>query len=38
MELNLGGWVIGDIFLRRFYVEYDLERHRVGFAYKRPGF
>ncbi len=38
MKLNIGGWVIGDIFLRRFYVEYDLERGRVGFAHKRGPF
>ncbi len=35
MKLNIGGWVIGDIFLRRFYVGYDLERGRVGFAHRK---
>jgi len=29
-------WVIGDIFLAHFYVEYDLDKHRVGFARKKP--
>ncbi len=32
---HLGQWVIGDIFLKHFYVEYDLENHRVGFALKK---
>ena len=35
MQLNIGGWVIGDIFLKRFYVEYDLDNARIGFAHKR---
>ncbi len=28
-------WVIGDIFLAHFYVEYDLQGKRVGFAHKK---
>ncbi len=28
-------WVIGDVFLAHFYVEYDLEGPRVGFATKK---
>ena len=41
MNLDLEGysglnWVIGDIFLAQFYVEYDLENERVGFANKKP--
>ncbi len=40
MALDLSGanilnWVIGDIFLAHFYVEYDLDSHKVGFAYKK---
>ncbi len=41
MELDLGqqenafNWAIGDIFLAHYYVEYDLEENRVGFAFKR---
>ncbi len=27
--------VIGDIFLAHFYVEYDLQGKRVGFAHKK---
>ncbi len=41
MSLDLGGhgglnWVIGDIFLAHFYVEYDMQNSRVGFANKKP--
>jgi saccharopepsin len=25
-------WIVGDVFLRKFYTIYDLEKHRVGFA------
>ncbi len=32
---NSLNWVIGDIFLSHYYVEYDLDHHRVGFAYKK---
>ncbi len=28
-------WVIGDIFLSKFFVEYDMDRNRVGFANKK---
>jgi len=35
MDLNVPGgqlWIIGDVFLRRYYTVYDLGRHAVGFA------
>lgn len=35
MDINLPGgslWIIGDVFLRRYYTVYDLERNAVGFA------
>jgi len=35
MDINLPGgalWIIGDVFLRRYYTVYDLGRHAVGFA------
>ena len=35
--VNSPSWVIGDIFLSSYYVEYDMERNRVGFARKRKG-
>ena len=28
-------WAIGDIFLAHYYVEYDLDEQRVGFAFKK---
>lgn len=35
MDLNLPGgdlWIVGDVFLRRYYTVYDLGRNAVGFA------
>jgi saccharopepsin len=36
MDINLPGggsiWVVGDVFLRRYYTVYDLGRNAVGFA------
>lgn len=32
---NAPSWVIGDIFLSKYYVEYDMENGRVGFASKK---
>ncbi|KII95161.1 hypothetical protein PLICRDRAFT_48125 [Plicaturopsis crispa FD-325 SS-3] len=35
LDINLPGgslWIIGDVFLRRFFTVYDLERNAVGFA------
>jgi len=35
MDINLPGgelWIIGDIFLRKFFTVYDMERDAVGFA------
>jgi len=35
LDINVPGgslWIIGDVFLRRYYTVYDLERHAVGFA------
>ncbi|KAI6035414.1 Asp-domain-containing protein [Pisolithus orientalis] len=38
LDINLPDgalWVIGDVFLRRYYTVYDLGRHAVGFAHSR---
>ncbi|KAL4241985.1 peptidase A1 family protein [Abortiporus biennis] len=39
MDINMPGgdslWIIGDVFLRRYYTVYDLERNAVGFAKAR---
>ncbi|KAJ7682764.1 aspartic peptidase A1 [Mycena polygramma] len=35
MDINLPGgslWIVGDVFLRRYYTVYDLGRNAVGFA------
>jgi saccharopepsin len=35
MDINLPGgalWIIGDVFLRRYFTVYDLGRHQIGFA------
>ncbi|KAF8450276.1 Asp-domain-containing protein [Boletus edulis BED1] len=35
LDINLPGgalWIIGDVFLRRYFTVYDLERNAVGFA------
>jgi saccharopepsin len=29
-------WIVGDVFLRKFYTIYDLENNRVGFAKALP--
>lgn len=29
---NLPHWILGDIFLSKYYSEYDLDKHRIGFA------
>lgn len=35
LDINVPGgdlWIIGDIFLKRYFTVYDMERHAVGFA------
>jgi saccharopepsin len=35
MDINLPGgelWIVGDVFLRKYFTVYDLERNAVGFA------
>ncbi|KAI0028301.1 Asp-domain-containing protein [Vararia minispora EC-137] len=35
MDINLPGgslWIVGDVFLRKYFTVYDLGRHAVGFA------
>ncbi|KAJ3346365.1 Vacuolar protease A [Entophlyctis luteolus] len=32
MDLPMSIWIVGDVFLRKYYTVYDLGKHRVGFA------
>jgi len=32
MDIPGGLWIVGDVFLRRYYTVYDLGRHAIGFA------
>jgi len=33
----MGMWILGDVFMRRYYVQFDWGRKRVGFATAAPG-
>lgn len=32
LDIPLPLWIIGDVFMRRYYTEFDLTHHRIGFA------